>query len=703
MKLQVEFISVLGMLILILVVIFYAYGSNLSYITVPEDVMKVQKSVEQMIEGIMRDSANHILFDMENHGGYISTREMPGYTRFAGMSVPYWQVCENDISPSLQKIKERFENALEMRVKERINDMDFSGKNVTFDLSRLNSRVNILNEKLVVELFLPTKVEGYDIKQPYTVEIPTKFGEIVNFAKDLSAELAKKRHFETFTIYSVYFSPDLEDGHPVLPTIGVITDRGVLYRSPEVLSEGLDNAIRYVIANTKWWSEMSVREDVPKTFSIPSVNGKKYMDLNIRLFLSDGFKAQIVNPVLFENTDMIVDWIFFVFPESLYFYHNAYEFHYPIVIRVDDPCTGYAFNFASFVYVTVDDDNTMAPGSCGVQTVSQEIVSSGCENLGCSAKIKVVEKSESSGEIKPLENAEVIYGGCFVGVTDSNGVVEGPVKCGVNELIIFYNTTHEIYKKTIESDRLSGTYILHKIPEIVMRFKKVIIEPEGCYGLWRMFPSSLYTKCVIEDVPSGDYAIIRFKAGGDEYPVVSLNENSISWNCINTTTSCQGCMEDGNITLCEKCMRICTIAPGDVLVDYIPAGSYTVTGSIRRSTNGLEMGAFSPYRFHLTEDVEEIYAYIPAVSHPSYEINSYYGRCLTDTMKNICGINPLDTFKHHKYVYVSDCSYESVSKIVEDLSWCKDLINKLDMWTLRNTETVKRLMLQYCDAELRCV
>ena len=164
MKLQVEFISVLGMLILILVVIFYAYGSNLSYITVPEDVMKVQKSVEQMIEGIMRDSANHILFDMENHGGYISTREMPGYTRFAGMSVPYWQVCENDISPSLQKIKERFENALEMRVKERINDMDFSGKNVTFDLSRLNSRVNILNEKLVVELFLPTKVEGYDIK-----------------------------------------------------------------------------------------------------------------------------------------------------------------------------------------------------------------------------------------------------------------------------------------------------------------------------------------------------------------------------------------------------------------------------------------------------------------------------------------------------------------------------------------------------------
>lgn len=143
--------------------------------------------------------------------------------------------------------------------------------------------------------------------------------------------------------------------------------------------------------------------------------------------------------------------------------------------------------------------------------------------------------------------------------------------------------------------------------------------------------------------------------------------------------------------------------PGDVLVDYIPAGSYTVTGSIRRSTNGLEMGMFSPYGFHLTEDVKEVYVYIPGVSHPSYEINSYYGKCLTDTMKNICGINPLDTSEHHKYVYASDCSYESVSKIIEDLSWCKDLIDRLDMWTIGNIENLKGLMLQYCDAELKCV
>ncbi len=746
MRAQAEFVVILAVVLVFVIVSYYAFR-GFEGASLPEDVKKLQEVVEQEVESVVRDGVLLAVKDMETHGGYLtkdillggspSPLDLVGSVRFAGEDVPYWQVCQNDLSLSEEELENRIGEAVKNYVLNQTKRIDVFGKNVSFEFSSLGVDVNILPDKVVVETTLPTTVNGYKIRRPYHSEVRTKFGEITEFARELSRELSANRNFDWFTIYSMYFSRNLADGQPLLPTEGVLTECGVLFRSPEQISEGLTEAVNYVVGNTEWWKDAPVSNDVPKTFSIKKVNGKSYPDLSVNTFLPDGFGISVTEPVLFENTKFLVKWIFFAFPECVYVYDQFYDVSYPIIVRADDQYTGYSFNMAGFVYVTRkggEYNGYMAPGECS--SPSAGVADSGeCGNLECEATIKVNEIADSNGGQRPLEGAAVVYGGCFVGYTGPDGVVSGPVKCGVNNLTVFYDRKHEILRRDgIDSSSLDNSVFgLHVIPNVTFHFKEVSVEPEPSgIMILQAQQTPVYKKCVVSDVID-KYSVVDMRGidSGRDFSLFSMNSQSQSRACVENSQNCQECrnsnINDINEDECSRCLSDCPAASGDVNVDYIPAGRYSISSSIRDQTSGLEYGGFLPYNYQLNGNAKDVYIYTPVTGYPSYDIGGSKKQWLVNFMKDECGMVPVSDSEQPERVYITECNYQNIGSVIGDAGcaylnqnigsvscygyvnqeWpngCDDYCDPSydDCGTLYDVEGVKSMFAGHCNVRLVC-
>jgi hypothetical protein len=724
-KAQVEIIVILGVVFLFVVIVFYAYSSGLiGRPSLPEDVAKIQDDVEDRIGSVIAGGSKQLLLDMETHGGYLTDpvfiggadTTVPDFVLFMGEGVPYWQKCQNDLSPSREDIRRTFEFSLRNYILNHTEEfLDFFGKNVSFDLSGLDVSANILRDKIVITVILPTTVQGYDIRDPYTREVSTKFGGIIDFAADTAKEFSVNRELEYFTIYSIYFSKNLDDGHPKLPTIGFLTYCGeVLYRSTDQIERYLLESATYVVTNTFWWRGLSTNPSQSKTFGIEDVDGKKYMDLNVNMYLPDDFGFTVRGPpIMITNNDQLGNMMIFQLMQCMSAYNNGYEFSYPVVLSVDDPLTGNSFNFASLVYVNekidkgsgVESNKRMMPGECdaGVNLTDSVDV---CEESGCSAKIRVVWYKDSDGSVEPLEGSTVMFGECNLGETDSSGYASGSVECGTRSLTIFHDSDFSFYNEMITYPELGGTYNLRYKPKMDVHYRKVDVEYDyKSGGEWMKGGSSPCLgsgqryRCSVNEFGDNEIVMGNMDSVSGGYSLYNRPSDTDA-ECVDSP-ECQECLSTSNETVCSVCSDLCKTSgfENDVHVEYIPSGEYSVEMNVRDIDGGYETGEID-LDYRLLDTAEELYVYVPGIWKDVYEIGDYDGECLEDIVANRCGIDLISENEQPTYAYYYGCDNEGLEDVAEDLATkgCgADFAG-----VLYDVDAFKSVM-EGCDARLVCV
>lgn len=484
-KAQVEFIVLVGLLVVVVSVIYLAYQATVSPTLVPSAVFQQQKMVEDSVENIIRKGADEAIKWLESQGGYMLLSSNDSVS-FARVLVPYWQKCDDTYIPDLETdIAPRLESALEKYIRWSMNETgEIYGKDISFSLAQLSVDANILANQIDISVNLPTGVQNYSIQQPYRVTIPTKFGEIYGLARNYAEEAARNRYLELFTLNSMYFSKMIDEGgimHPELPTIGVLTLCGEsIHRTPEQLSNALENIIGYTLSHVIWWQPTITDPQQPKVYGIDDLNGRTYPQLNPLFQLPDGFGIPIQDGIALINpAPLLSSQIFTTSGLCMGVYYIQYSFTFPVVLRVHDDLTGYDFNIATLV-----DVGEMMPGDCGEHAPSGICINTpsptggetvcttgepgepgigeitGCTNANCPISVKVLKSGV------PLEDARVVFGNCILNKTDSGGETSGSVTCGKKDLYIHYpsEATSEdmVYRNCgVNPDEAGGTHVVY--------------------------------------------------------------------------------------------------------------------------------------------------------------------------------------------------------------------------------------------------
>lgn len=615
MKAQASFIVLLAILLLVAIVVYYAF-QGFTPPAIPGDEDKV---VREMVEGIITSGTEATLRAMELQGSYLDPPHESIY--FSYLGVPYWQYCQHDLSPTIEDVEERFEKSIEFYMNNYTQDIkDFFGKNISLsNVSRVE--VNMLDNKVDVDVYMTTIFEGRRVSQPYRVSVPTKFKHIFDFAKDTIVEINKLpeqggRFFETFTIASLYKSR-------YLPTTGYLTKCGESIRltSTEV-SQRLEEVIIYTISQFLWWQPMPSST----TYAIERVNGEQYMDIEPLLFLPQGFEVKSDGGVKIENKGWI-SVIPFPVPYCATAYNIEYSVGYPVIIVVRDPDTGYDFNFA--VYVSVDE---MEPGECYDIDEPPEFEDP-CLEKECSANIVV---TDCTG--RPLQGAKAYFGDCYIGESDSNGQIIGDIICGTHELYIYHSDTYGYYSKNVPSSAISGTYELCGKPEMTVHFKEFELKDNG-YDQYDN-PVSCYPCENPADCPSPftyqsttcstpiqtvncAQTILTSLDTGDPYWIETVDSGGIPEECYDETYARNHPEECGG-----TCMST-------VIETDIPAGDYKLTVDLM-DTNYEGVGYLEVDSITISENTQSLTINIPKFDTPTYDPS--LRTCLNNKAK-LCSFN----------------------------------------------------------------
>jgi len=491
-KAQIELITILGVVVVIFVIAYYALViSNQPPNPVPSGVGAEQSLVQDKVEGIIRDGALLSIKWMESQGGAV----LPIFDNsvsFTRVMVPYWQKCEKTYVPSLDLLTRQLENATYNYIAYNLYQSEIVlGKNVTVDLANTKVTASILDNKIDLQVSMPTNVQGYAIQQPYKASIPTKFGEIYRFMKAYAEEAAKNRSIELFMINSIYFSKTVNEGgvpHAEVPTFGVLTECGeTIDRTPEQLSKGMEDLLEYTLTHIYWWTTAPTDRSVPKVYAIENLKGKTYPQLNPLFFVDDNFGINIGSTVHLTNPRPLASApALFGFKTSglcIGTYSISYAFQIPIILKVDDPLTGTPFNIATLI-----DINDMMPGSCGEIPAPQYCEYKPGNNIACTgsglppqtgcgectAKMKVV-----TPDGNPAKDAMTSFGGCALPRTDASGNTEGGVSCDAGDLTIVYiksGIVSQLYQRRscgISPAGLNGTMTVHQYPKLAVHFRDV--------------------------------------------------------------------------------------------------------------------------------------------------------------------------------------------------------------------------------------
>jgi hypothetical protein len=610
MKAQASFILILGLLFIIVIVIYYAsYGFS-----PPPDQGGEKLLVEQMIDGIITSGSETILKAMEMQGGYLVPPEES--VSFAYVGVPYWQICQNDISPTYEEIEERIETGISYFVNENIQDIrDFFGKNLSIsNVSRAD--VNIVGNKMDVSVYMTTRFEGQVIKQPYRVSIPTNIKQLLDFANDTITEINKDpsqggRFFETFTITSLYNSR-------YLPTFGLMTECGEsLFLSSSEISNHLKMLAVHTMTHTRWWEESNIEY----YYGINQVNGKQYQNLKPRLLFPDGFDVNSQSSISLKN-----DQWFAKYPIPIRIcmsvYNIKYDLSYPIVINLNDSETGYDFNFA--VYVNVDE---MRAGDC--ENVSDIDLEDKCEDTECNASIRV---KDCSGN--PISGAKAYFSGCMIGESDSSGLIQDKIPCGSGELFITHSKDYDYISKTESSGNLNGVdYSLCKINELTVQINERSII--GSSGLDTCHPCTEPTDCVgivdrktCELSPPGNCAFIIFKSleSGQEYMLVN-NDLNLPDECSDQEYF------TSHPDICLKCSSM------EIQGFYLPTGNYELTASLFNPISNKNMG-YLKSNMNILETSTQVTINVPNFGIPSDNSYESQNSCGISALRS-CGKDPL--------------------------------------------------------------
>lgn len=343
MQAQSSVYFVVGIVIVAVLAVFFTMQSGVLKSTmVPYSIMQRENLVRESVEKIIRDGADISIEYLSMHGGYFDP-PMDKSIMFQYVVVPYWQRCGERLTVSKNIIKARLENGTKNHI---LNSLAGNfPERVKFNMSMLDVSANILDDRIDFTVTLPMTIDGYFMDEPYRVSVPSKFGRIIDFANEFIDENIDERWFEEFTKAAIEMSSS------ELLRQGVITECGKCERlSADEISGLMENVAEFVRINTFWWKPTHVSPDGSRVFSIESVDGKAYYDLNIRL-LDPEIPMVTDKGVEICANDIVIDvgWDRMNWNECITFFDHGYSLYYPIVVGVEDALTNHNFYFAILV------------------------------------------------------------------------------------------------------------------------------------------------------------------------------------------------------------------------------------------------------------------------------------------------------------------------------------------------------------------
>lgn len=463
---QVEFIVILGIIVVVAIVIVLALqGPGTG--PLPAD----SRTVKESVEGFIRAGTYNAIKDMGLQGGYVAPAA--NYVTFLGKPVAYWQKDGQIMTPDLST---NLVEALEQYIRENKDSLASSfDKPVTLGDPQVSA--SVLASKVELVVHLPTTVDGSPIPQPYTVSVPTKLGEINEFGRGFVSANNEKRFFETFTLASMVISP-FNDGVQQTPTLVFLAECGeFVFKSWWDMQPDMTDVIERTIANT--YMPGKGPRDVGETTSSPKylltpINGKNYGDIEVGFYLPDDFELTRQNfaftpdPVNAFARPIPMTGICQSDPINVNYYVK-----YPVIVRVEDPLTNNAFQFA--IDVAIQDNGPAA--WAGLSGYEPTELSQLCSNPQCRIRVTI---KDGAGD--PVPYASATFLDCPVGRADENGVLDASVPCGIGKLNI-YNRGHDVYDEIKSSDGLADASVtLTKAPIVNLHLYEVVIDDVSSIG-----------------------------------------------------------------------------------------------------------------------------------------------------------------------------------------------------------------------------
>jgi len=590
---QVEFVVIVGLLVVISVAVLYAYQSGVINPS-PVGTGEEQKLVRNSVENLIRDAVYATMKNISRYGGYLDSSDFSlDSVRFLGKEVPYWQ--ENGLL-SIPDIESNLKKGVLDYIKSNKDSIAIGLKKDINIGTPVIQNINLLNDKIVLTVNMPTTVQGYAVQQPYVVDVKTRFGEVVEFSRGFASYSTTNRPLEYYTVSSMFLSP-IESGVHSVPFFIFLTRCGeFVYKSWYDIRPAVEYAIKVTLAHT--YMPGKVPLNIMRTTSYPKyslvpINGKNYENLEVSFHLPDNFKLEPYDfqfspdPIIVESK--VIQLVGACQSDPVYV---NYFVRYPVIVRVKDTITGNVFQYALEVYIM---DNK--PGDWSSKTTEgyqeqNEI----CDNPQCSVDMSV---SDSRG---PVSSAAVTFMGCKLGETDSSGRLKGPAPCGIGPLEIRANG-YEIYNKMQSSDNLDNLNVtISKIPTVKAHFFEVIVQNISLQGEYEVY-----------------------KQG-----VVPLESDSVVYMNFYSNTKSQ---EYYQLAFDKK----------GGIIRGVPADSYAVSGTLMKGAT--EKGAFVT-NYEITEDMdgEDVYVYLPNTIEYENIVNSSIKATAAVNLANVlskCGLGPI--------------------------------------------------------------
>ncbi|MFH1237452.1 MAG: hypothetical protein V1648_03555 [Candidatus Aenigmatarchaeota archaeon] len=438
---QVEFIVIVALVIIGVVVFVIASRQSIIPTAPTSGIPEEAKTIKDAVMNLMRAGVKEKLTLLYNQGGALN----PSLSvKFGAFDTAIWSACGQNSIPDISK---EIGSGILSYMRENLEDeMDFSGKTAKFDFTKARTEVDIVKDAINIRIYLPTKVETYDVQQPYEIVVASKLYDVMDFSKNFVDENSKTRFLEHVTLRNLMISnPESEYWVPG-PGTTQIGCGNPLMKTRRQLLPGIEGIIKYTVSHITFNNPTPLRIAENPFYNIYAVNGKYYPGLQVAFAYPSYWDTQINKYFAMskEPLRLIPKPIAPLIPFCMAISDVSYSFRYPTVLMVEDASMNQWFKFA----VMVDINNTQ-PGQCDAEFGKESEYDRVCiTDAKCTAKITV---KNTTG--LPVEGASVNFYICDVGTTDKNGVAEGNIPCMISELHV-YAVGHRSYGDLFRSDEL---------------------------------------------------------------------------------------------------------------------------------------------------------------------------------------------------------------------------------------------------------
>ncbi|HDD46279.1 MAG TPA: hypothetical protein ENG42_02300 [Candidatus Aenigmarchaeota archaeon] len=418
---QLEFVAIAAVLIISVVALLYA--SQKGYLPTisgqSEEQKLVKDSVSSLVTNALRDTLNKIY----ERGGYLDSEKVTSID-YGLNKIAVWQACDNVADIDIKgEIKRGVEAYLRSVLK---GGMEFYGKNVTFELDKMSTEINIKSGGVEAKVTIPSYISGTKIPQPYIGYVESRLKDILDFSKDFSQELSDKRFFETITLETIFYSnPESEYW---LPITGEIVGCGkTLIMNRNDMLKAMKALIKYTVQHAVIGEKRPPRTNNNLFYYITGTERRRYK-LEVAFQYPDEWELA---KNFYSSPDSLVvipKPISEIIPYCVSSYYVKYSVRYPVIVMVKDEKLKQWFRFA--VIVEIDENK---PGNCTFEIEEYEDEYTGLciNNADCLLEINVTDM-----ENKPIGDAKASFYICDLGKTNESGLLTARIPCTTSEILV---------------------------------------------------------------------------------------------------------------------------------------------------------------------------------------------------------------------------------------------------------------------------